>query len=329
MSDIFICYSRQDLNTANKLIKLLEAEGWTVFIDRKTHVGRRWNHEIEKELHACKAVVVLWSSSSRDSDYVLEEANHGRLNNILFPALIEKVKLPYGFGFIQTVDLTGWAKGKKDTGLTDLINALRLHLNESIAETSSTENTDLVRPTHETTISVESDTTKHTPPAKTIHNWSPRKKFLSVSVLMLLAFASFPVIEWFYEKDLPPIDESVVEFEAGHKAEPAYPNQISQSETDYPEDELLTAPIEDTQTGKCDFPDKQSLPTLAAIPTGSFYSSLFEKQLEISTLFCLSKYEITYEQYDFYVEDQLRNNHEVKKPETADGGRGESTGRLC
>ncbi|MCP5244644.1 MAG: toll/interleukin-1 receptor domain-containing protein [Burkholderiales bacterium] len=72
MSDIFICYSRQDLSIADKLIRYLQESGWTVFIDRQTHVGQRWHQEIEQELHAAKTVVVLWSASSRESDFVLE-----------------------------------------------------------------------------------------------------------------------------------------------------------------------------------------------------------------------------------------------------------------
>ena len=59
MSDIFICYSRQDMSSADRLTQHLQAEGWTVFIDRQTHVGRRWHQEIERQVHAAKAVVVL------------------------------------------------------------------------------------------------------------------------------------------------------------------------------------------------------------------------------------------------------------------------------
>jgi organic radical activating enzyme len=59
VSDIFICYSRTDFAIADKLMQRLQAEGWRVFIDKQAHVGRRWHKEIEKELHAAKAVVVL------------------------------------------------------------------------------------------------------------------------------------------------------------------------------------------------------------------------------------------------------------------------------
>ncbi len=129
MSDIFICYSRKDVDTAMRLLQLFEAEGWRVFIDRQTHVGRRWHKEIEKELHATRAVVVLWSATSRDSDFVLEEAEYGKRKDILFPAFIESVEFPYGFGRIQTADLIGWNNQPGHPGFEQLLVPLRLHLN--------------------------------------------------------------------------------------------------------------------------------------------------------------------------------------------------------
>lgn len=131
MRDIFVCYSREDLAIADRLIQHLHEAGWTVFIDRQTHVGHRWHQDIEKELHAAKAVVVLWSISSRESDFVLEEAEYGKRNNLLFPIYIEQVEPPYGFSRIQTADLTGWRNGTDNSGLTKLIEALRQHLNKT------------------------------------------------------------------------------------------------------------------------------------------------------------------------------------------------------
>ncbi|MDP1934528.1 MAG: toll/interleukin-1 receptor domain-containing protein, partial [Nitrosomonas sp.] len=78
MNDIFIGYSRSDSAIAERLMQRFQQEGWQVFIDRQTLVGRKWHKEIERELHAARAVVVLWSAASRDSDFVLEEAEYGK-----------------------------------------------------------------------------------------------------------------------------------------------------------------------------------------------------------------------------------------------------------
>jgi formylglycine-generating enzyme required for sulfatase activity len=129
MSDIFICYSRTDSVIANKLADQLRTEGWSVFLDVQTRVGRRWHKEIEREMHAARAFVVLWSAQSRESDFVLEEAEYGKRKGILFPAFIGRVESPYGFSRIQTADLIGWTGDPSHPGLAQLLEPLRLQLN--------------------------------------------------------------------------------------------------------------------------------------------------------------------------------------------------------
>lgn len=132
MSDIFIAYSRSDSAIAERLVQQFRQQGWAVFIDQQTHVGRRWHKEIERELHAARAVVVLWSVTSRDSDFVLEEAEYAKRKDILFPAFIERMECPYGFGRIQTADLVEWNDQMEHAGLVQLLAALRVHLNDTI-----------------------------------------------------------------------------------------------------------------------------------------------------------------------------------------------------
>jgi hypothetical protein len=108
MSDIFICYSKTDRAIATRLGQRLQDEGWSVFMDVQTNVGKRWHKEIEKELQAARAVVVLWSARSRESDFVLDEAHDAAERGIIFPARIDEVIIPYGFRQFQTPDLIGW-----------------------------------------------------------------------------------------------------------------------------------------------------------------------------------------------------------------------------
>ena len=129
MSDIFICYSRTDATVAETLAERLEAQGWSVYRDVKTQVGKSWHEEIEAELHASKAVIVLWSSKSRGSHEVLDEARYAKDNGKLFPTLIQQILRPLGFGGIQTADLIGWTGEQEHPGLTQLFTALRMHLN--------------------------------------------------------------------------------------------------------------------------------------------------------------------------------------------------------
>ncbi len=128
MSDIFICYSRTDSTLASTLAARLRAEGWSVFMDVQTHVGRRYDEVIETELYTARAVVVLWSVASRKSHDVRDEAKIGRDKNILFPAFIERMNLPLGFGHIQTANLIGWAGEPDHPGWEQLLASLRLYL---------------------------------------------------------------------------------------------------------------------------------------------------------------------------------------------------------
>ena len=128
MSDIFISYSSADRSIARPLADRLEAEGWTVYWDVRIPVGQRWHQEIERQLHATKAVVVLWSPQSLQSKYVMEEAHYGNTKNILFPAFIERVEPPFGFKLFQTADMVGWNGEPDHPGLAQLLAALREHL---------------------------------------------------------------------------------------------------------------------------------------------------------------------------------------------------------
>jgi len=128
LSDIFICYSRSDRALADQLVQRLRAAGWSVFIDVQTRVGERWDKAIQREMHAARAFVALWSERSIESDYVLEEAEYGKRKGILVPAFIERVDFPYGFSRIQTADLVGWAGEPDHPGLAQILDALRQQL---------------------------------------------------------------------------------------------------------------------------------------------------------------------------------------------------------
>jgi Sulfatase-modifying factor enzyme 1/TIR domain len=124
MSDIFVCYARTDGEIAHRIAERLRATGWSVFLDVETEVGQRWDKIIETELHAAKAIVVLWSATSRESEFVLEEAEYGKRKKNLFPAFIERVEFPYGFGRIQTADLVGWTGDGDPAQWQRLVSAL-------------------------------------------------------------------------------------------------------------------------------------------------------------------------------------------------------------
>ncbi len=126
MADIFLSYSSKDKDRVTPLVKALQREGWSVWWDRRTPAGETFDLMIERELKGAKCVVVVWSLNSVTSDWVREEATFGKNRNALFPAKIDHVDIPLGFGLIQAVNLIGW--------IGDGDNAEYRHLAESISE---------------------------------------------------------------------------------------------------------------------------------------------------------------------------------------------------
>ena len=133
MSDIFICYSSNDREVALKLKGIFVNRGWTVFVDQDIVTGKRFHKEIERELAEARAVVALWSKTSKDSDYVLDEATEGQARGILVPAVIENIEPPLGFRQIQTANLDGWGGSLQHSELHNLLLAPLSRLPVSIS----------------------------------------------------------------------------------------------------------------------------------------------------------------------------------------------------
>ncbi len=108
MSDIFISYSKSDVDRARPLVERLEAEGWSVFWDRNLPPGVQWNEFLEAELATAGCVLVLWSMNSITSEPVKKEAEIGRARNVLLPARIDSIRPPKGFENEHACDLSDW-----------------------------------------------------------------------------------------------------------------------------------------------------------------------------------------------------------------------------
>jgi formylglycine-generating enzyme required for sulfatase activity len=120
MSDIFISYARQDRPRVAAMAKALEDHGWSVWWDRDLLAGETFRRVIRDEISKARCQVVLWSKTSVDSDWVIEEASLGKKRNVLVPAQIDDVDLPLGFGSIQTADLTAWNGNAASDGFETL-----------------------------------------------------------------------------------------------------------------------------------------------------------------------------------------------------------------
>jgi TIR domain-containing protein/stage II sporulation SpoE-like protein/NACHT domain-containing protein len=108
--EIFLSYASADAERAQRLVAILEQQGWSVWWDReRIPPGQRFDRAIGEAVEAARCVVVLWSRASTKSDWVREEAEAGRKRSVLVPVLLDDVELPFGFRTIETARLIDWS----------------------------------------------------------------------------------------------------------------------------------------------------------------------------------------------------------------------------
>ena len=112
-STIFLSYAHADKARAQRLASVLEQAGFTVWWDAMIEGGSRFARSIDEALAKADAVIVLWSKTSIESDWVRDEASDARDRHRLVPVSIDGSHPPLGFRQYQIIDLSKW-RGKPD-----------------------------------------------------------------------------------------------------------------------------------------------------------------------------------------------------------------------
>lgn len=102
----FLSYARADQAQATKLAKALEESGFDVWWDALIEGGAAFAKSIETALESCDAVVVVWSKTSVESDWVLDEAVRGRELRKLVPVSLDGTLPPLGFRQYHSIELS-------------------------------------------------------------------------------------------------------------------------------------------------------------------------------------------------------------------------------
>jgi len=118
---IFLSYAHADAKRAQQLAAALTARGYTVWWDNLIEGGASFAKSIREALEAADAVVVLWSKTSIESDWVADEAAQGRDRKRLVPLSLDGSLPPLGFRQYQTIDLATW-RGKAASPQVDRID---------------------------------------------------------------------------------------------------------------------------------------------------------------------------------------------------------------
>lgn len=115
MPDIFISYSKQERQLTEDLAKYLEAEGYVVWWDTSLVTGENFRSAIKQQLDDARAVIVVWTRSSVNSDWVVSEAEHAARQTKLIPLraadlLMEQIPNPFNVRHTEVVENRGALK---------------------------------------------------------------------------------------------------------------------------------------------------------------------------------------------------------------------------
>jgi TolB-like protein/Tfp pilus assembly protein PilF len=121
---IFLSYARTDRPQVEPIASGLQAEGFEVWWDALIEGGAAFARSIAAALESSGVVIVIWSRTSIESDWVLDEAMHGRDQKKLVPVTLDGVQPPLGFRQYQAIDFSGWHGDRAAPAWSGLLAAI-------------------------------------------------------------------------------------------------------------------------------------------------------------------------------------------------------------
>jgi adenylate cyclase len=131
MADVFVSYARSDKARVAPLVAAIEARGWSVWWDPEIDAGQQFDDQIEAELKAAKAVLVVWTPISVASRWVRGEAREAADRGTLVPVRFDGANLPMDVRAIHTTELDGWGDDPASPPCQALLRALGAMISRS------------------------------------------------------------------------------------------------------------------------------------------------------------------------------------------------------
>ncbi len=133
--EIFLSYSRDDVQIMEKVQTTLSEHGFKIWTDIGIEIGSSsWKTEIEEAILASRCLVVILSPTAAKSKWVRAELDFAELHNKkIFPILAkgsEQDSVPFGFATAQWIDIRLGTAYEKS--LINLINTIRGLLAETM-----------------------------------------------------------------------------------------------------------------------------------------------------------------------------------------------------
>lgn len=127
MIDVFLSYSKSDVNIIRKLANKLKSQKLNVWWDVDGVAGRNIHNGIEDALYRAKCVIVVWSKHSVDSDWVRGEADEGRKSKKLVAISIDGTEPKIPFQGINSIPFDAWNGDARRSEFRTLLNAVRTY----------------------------------------------------------------------------------------------------------------------------------------------------------------------------------------------------------
>ncbi|MGH8040581.1 MAG: toll/interleukin-1 receptor domain-containing protein, partial [Rudaea sp.] len=124
MADVFVSYARADKALVAPLVAAIEAKGWSVWWDPEITPGQEFDDQIDAEIDAARAVLVVWTPTSVASRWVRGEAREAAERGILVPVRFEQARLPMDVRAIHTTDLDSWNEDSASPHAQEFLRAL-------------------------------------------------------------------------------------------------------------------------------------------------------------------------------------------------------------
>jgi peptidoglycan hydrolase-like protein with peptidoglycan-binding domain len=125
MTDIYIAYAREDRERVRPLAESLQFEGWDVWWDpSEPTMGA--SAALDQKLGTAGAILVVWSSYSRGSEYVRSEAATGLYKNKLIQTRVDSASPPRPFDQLEVIDVGMWSGDRDDPNWRRVMGAIRL-----------------------------------------------------------------------------------------------------------------------------------------------------------------------------------------------------------
>ncbi|HEX2905647.1 MAG TPA: TIR domain-containing protein, partial [Phototrophicaceae bacterium] len=129
--DVFLSYSRRDRDAMHYLRESLVVSGFTVWSDENLEPGSQsWRAVVATAIEKAGCLVMLLSPDAKQSDWVGEELNYGKIHGKrIFTLLLrgdESNAIPLGLTGVQWIDM----RAGYEEALEQLLRSLRAYLGQ-------------------------------------------------------------------------------------------------------------------------------------------------------------------------------------------------------